>query len=654
MKGFLIFLLSIIYITGFGQLKIAKIFSDHAVLQRQKPIAFWGWASPKEQITVNFSKQTVKIKADAKGKWLATFPAMEAGGPFALTIKGVKTSIVLTDIMIGEVWVCSGQSNMEWTVDNSMNFPAEKFAANYPNIRHFKVEKALDFQPQTDLQTGSWTVCSPATVGSFTAVGYFFAKEVFTKLNIPIGLINTSWGGSQIEDWISKEGFQQSEELKYYLSEMPHNWQEADSLLYRFQKQKLLGSSDVNISQADEIKYFQPDHDYSKWQNAYAPSSWDWQGIWAYRGTGYSTCEITVSESMVKQATLLGLAYNDSRMTVYINGKQIWEGEKREKHIIEIPANTWKTGKNRLVLKYGSIKNPDWFGLGLMGNESDLFVKTTDNSETIPLYGSIWKQMPSFAEPHSYYHSSNNAGINIYNAMVNPLIQYEIRGVIWYQGESNAERAYQYRKAFPALINDWRQKWGETFPFYFVQLSSFGANQNSNEGCSWAELREAQTITLSLPNTGMIVTTDIGNAKDVHPRNKQDVGKRLAFNALKQTYGFDIPCSSPKFQSVKFDGAKAIISFSSVEKGLITNDKYGYIYGFEIAGEDKVFYYAKAQIIDNNVVVSCSNVTKPVAVRYAWSDAPIDANLFNSDGFPVCPFRTDNWKGITEEKKFNR
>mgnify|MGYP002384047242 CR=1 FL=1 len=236
--------------------------------------------------------------------------------------------------------------------------------------------------------------------------------------------------------------------------------------------------------------------------------------------------------------------------------------------------------------------------------------------------------------------------------MIAPILPFAMRGVLWYQGETNAGRSFQYRKTFPLLIEDWRKKWNDDFYFYFVQLSSYGRNQSSNEGSGWAELREAQTMTLSLPKTGMAVTTDIGNPNDIHPTNKQDVGWRLAANALKQIYGQDIPFSSPLYDSVKFENGKAIVSFKYAYNGLTAKDKFGYVRGFEIAGNDKVFYYAEAKIEGEKVVVSSPKVPNPVAVRYAWADAPIDANLYNSAGFPVSPFRTDDWKGITVGNKF--
>jgi sialate O-acetylesterase len=320
-----------------------------------------------------------------------------------------------------------------------------------------------------------------------------------------------------------------------------------------------------------------------------------------------------------------------------------------EKMLFPMAKEFWKRGENRIVVKMNRVIEPAWFGLGLTGSADDVFVAT--RTEKIPL-GDGWKLMPSFAERREYAHSSNNVGTAIYNGMIAPLVPFAMRGVLWYQGETNAGRSFQYRKTFPLMINDWRKKWNDEFYFYFVQLSSYGANQSSNEGSGWAELREAQAMTLSLPKTGMAVTTDIGNALDIHPTNKQDVARRLAANALKQTYGMEIPYSSPLFDSVKFENGKAFVSFKFADGGLTAKDKFGYVRGFEIAGADRKFYYAKAEISGSKVVVSSERVENPVAVRYGWSDAPVDANLYNSAGFPAAPFRTDNWRGVTEGNKF--
>ncbi len=368
-----------------------------------------------------------------------------------------------------------------------------------------------------------------------------------------------------------------------------------------------------------------------------------------FKGQGYMTRQIDIPDEMAAGQTTLALAENDSPNEIYINGKRVAEGVLPGVRTLTLPPNTWKPGPNRLLIKLGEMVNPAWYGLGLKGSANDLYVSSA--LQRISL-AKDWQIMPAFGQQHTYKRFMNNVGVSIYNAMIAPLVPFGIRGVLWYQGESNAGRAYQYRQTFPLMITDWRQRWGQNFSFYFVQLSSFGGNQSSNQGSGWAELREAQNMTLNLPKTGMAVTTDIGNPADVHPTNKQDVAHRLAANALKLDYGQAITYSSPLYDTVSFAGGKALVSFKHVADGLRVKDKYNYLKGFEIAGDDKVFYYAKAEIVGNQVVVSHPAVPKPVAVRYAWTDAPEEANLFNAAGFPVSPFRTDSWPGVTIRTKF--
>ena len=634
-----------------AQLRVARIFTEHAVLQRQKPISVWGWAAPKEKITLTFANQTQQTTVSASGKWTLQLAPMEAGGPFTMTIKGKTNSLTLSDILVGEVWLCSGQSNMEWTVNSSDNAPSERSMANFSQIRHLKIANDLEIKPLEDLKTDpKWQVCSPEIVGDFTAVGYFFARELAQKLNIPVGLVNSSWGGSQVEGWISKEAMESSDELRDYAKTIPNSWEEASKRLDDQLKKHAFGRSDVVITAQEEARYPELNYDFSKWHQGYSPGSWDWQGFWAYRGQGYSAKKIEVSASMATQPTTLGLGENDSFNQVYINGKLIFEGVTKGKRELTVAANTWKTGTNVLMLKYGVTSEPNWFGLGVYGPAEDLFLKTKDEKQN--LGGDGWYLMPALAEKYEFARLNNNIGTSIYNAMIAPIVPFTLRGTIWYQGETNANRAYQYQKTFPLLINDWRQRWNDEFPFYYVQLTCFGSNKSANEGSNWAELREAQTKTLSLPKTGMAVITDIGNPADIHPTNKQDVGKRLAAIALVKDYGQKMLFESPMYESVKMEGNRAVVSFKNTPNGLVAKDKFGYLRGFEIAGEDKIFRYAQAQIIGNSVLVSHPDVAKPASVRYAWSNSPDDANLFSAEGLPANSFRSDNWKGTTEETKF--
>ncbi|MEA5459745.1 sialate O-acetylesterase [Arcicella sp. LKC2W] len=650
MQRLLLFILLFIGVKSFGQVRFARIFSDHVVLQQKKPIAVWGWAKANEKVIVTLGKQTLVSQADIAGKWQVIFSPLNAGGDaYTMVAKTSNNVTTISDILIGEVWLCSGQSNMEWTVAQANNFSVEKKNANFPQIRHFKVEHEVTILPQTDLKAGEWKIASEETVGDFTAIGFFFAREIYQKMNIPIGILHSSWGGSQVEGWISKEGMLTNGELKNYAQNLPNTWEGADKL-HDEKLQKQIFGRVVNPTLEDEKKYLEANYDITKWHNGGSPmGQWDWKGIWAFRGQGFMARKIEIPTEMVTQSTTLSLAENDSFNEIYINGKLVSAGIVKGVRKIVVPANVWQLGTNQIMVKFGNLISLPWYGLGLQGAENDLFMSSQNQKISIT---NDWKLMPSFAEKHEYVHSSNNTGTTIYNAMIAPIVPFTINGALWYQGETNAGRAFQYRQTFPLMIEDWRKKWNDNFSFYFVQLATYGDYQNSNQGSNWAELREAQTMTLSLPNTGMAVTTDVGNPSDIHPTNKQDVAHRLATNALKFNYKQDITYSSPMYESVKFEDGKAIVSFKLIGKGLAVHDKFGYLKGFEIAGEDKVFHYAKAEISGDKVIVYHPKGVKPISVRYAWADSPIDANLFNTEGFPVCPFRTDDWAGLTVNNKF--
>jgi len=650
--------ISLIAMLSFSQVKaqlfFAEIFTNHAVLQREKPTPVWGWAAPGQIVGVNLGGRSLMAKAGSDGYWKVEFAPAEAGGPFTLSIQSGAEKIERTDIYLGEVWICSGQSNMEWDVRSSDNATAEIKRANDPLIRHFKVETVVSLTPVAKLgkPRSPWKVCSPATVADFSAVGYFFAKNLREKLGpgIAIGLLNTTWGGSHAEAWISKEGLAATEGLKDYAKSYPSEWTLADELLKKRVQKHCFGAPKT-VSPEEELAYSQPGFDFSKWPAASAPLAWDWQGMWAFRGRGYMARFVEVPEFLNDAPAVLSLGESDQVTQIWINGQPVQLDTVKNKIKAQVPAGILKTGKNTLMVYIGTQAEPEWWGMGLHGDPGELKIKWADYH--LPLDGGGWHIMPAWNAPYHFARLQNNVASGLYNAMVHPLIPFAIKGVIWYQGESNTERAWQYRETFPALIKDWRRLWNDEFPFLFVQLTAFGSDVSSNYGSWWAELREAQQKALELPNTGMAVTIDIGNPGDIHPRNKQDVGKRLAMNALNIVYSFDEPYQSPQIRNVTWEAASAVLNFDHVGKGLMAKDKYGYVRGFEIAGEDKKFHFAQAQIIgDRQIVVYHPEGQKPVAVRYAWSDAPVDANVFNSYGLPLSSCRTDDWKCVTEGKGF--
>jgi sialate O-acetylesterase len=637
----------IISLNLFAEVHLPKLISDNMVLQREKPVNIWGWATAGEKVTVQFNKQSKSVKADKKGKWLITLAPEQAGGPYALIVKG-KNTITINNILVGEVWVCSGQSNMEWPLRAARNAENEVRNANYPYIRHFAVQKAVSGKPEDEVKGGEWQVTTPENAGDFTAVGYFFARELDDNLKIPIGLIHTSWGGTHSETWTSREAFEQSEEFKDMIASMPEL--DLDELARQKNAEMKNRLEDMNIilpKQGESLSWNEASFNDNKWPTMEVPQLWE-TTIGDLDGTVWFRKSFTIQSEDAGQAAILELSMIDDNDETYVNGIKVGSTNAyNAKRSYNIPESILKEGQNIIAVKVIDTGG----GGGIYGDKDDIKL-VTRSRKTIPLAGT-WKfQVEELLGSAAI--NPNSYPTLLFNAMLNPILNYGIRGAIWYQGESNAGRAYQYRKAFPLMIQDWRNHFKQgDFPFYFVQLASFNAaNGNSRLGSTWAELREAQTMTLSLPNTGMAVTTDIGEATDIHPRNKQDVGKRLAAIALNELYGKQQEYSGPMYQSMKVEGNNVRISFTHIGGGLEVKDKYGYLKGFELAGTDHKFYYAKAWTEGNEVVVSCDAVPNPVAVRFAWSDSPEDANLFNKDGFPAVPFRSDSWKGITEANKF--
>jgi sialate O-acetylesterase len=643
------FLFSIVLFSASANVQLPKIFGDNMVLQRDREIVIWGWADPKEKITIQFNKQTKMVVTGKDGKWKLGLSPEAAGGPYQLVVKG-KNSITFSNVLVGEVWICSGQSNMEWSVRNSNNAPTEISQGNFPTIRHFKVPNTIASSPQSDIKGGDWKVCTPETVGDFTAVGYFFARELTHELNVPVGLINTSWGGTHSETWTSREAFESSEEFKNMIASMRKL--NLDSLakvkmattVKRIEA--LQGSLDENPTLIQTWK--ENSFDDSRWKKMKLPGLWEYQGLADFDGVVWFRKTIDLTESEAGKEAVLELSMIDDSDETFVNGVSVGHTQGyNQQRTYKVPSAILKQGKNVIA-----VRVEDTGGGG--GIHGDGAFKLSVGNTSQPLTGEWTYRVESILK------SAGGVGPNSYptllfNAMLNPLIPFTVRGALWYQGESNAGRAYQYRKAFPLMIEDWRKRWKQgDFPFYFVQLASFNsANGTSKTGSTWAELREAQTGTLSLPNTGMVVTTDIGNPLDIHPRNKQDVGKRLAALALNKTYGKTRVDSGPVFRSMEVKGDKIIVTFANLGGGLVVKDRYGYLKGFEIAGADKQFRYAKASVEGNTVVIYQEGVTAPVAVRFGWADDASDTNLYNAEGFPAVPFRSDTWKGITEEGKFS-
>lgn len=501
-----------------ADVKLPAIFSEHMVLQQQMPIAVWGTASPGEEVAVSFRGRHETAKADESGNWRVKLQPLEMGDPDELRVEG-KNAIVFHDVVVGEVWVCSGQSNMEMGISQVKNASEEIRSADYPKIRLFTVPKHVVTRPLSDISAqprnpsdGHWLVCSPQTIaeggwGGFSAVAYFFGRDLHKQMNVPVGLIHTSWGGTPAESWI------------------PASYLQGDS--------------------------------------EFAP----------------------IRDRWTKQ--LVGF---DQRLKQVSDKIEAWHaaGAKLE----DAPGPS---------LPDDPRANPWW---------------------------------PS----------------GLYNGMIRPIVPFAIRGATWYQGESNAGRAYQYRKLLPTLIKSWRESWQEgEFPFLIVSLANFTPVAQQPGDSDWAELREAQAMTAAQPHNAQALAIDIGDAKDIHPKDKQTLGARLALAARAVAYGEQIEFSGPWYDTMKIEGDSVRIEFKHVGRGLEARGGNS-LKGFAVAGDDHVWHWADAKIDGNSVLVHSDQVQHPVAARYAWANNP-DCNLYNKDGLPAVPFRTDDWKGITADAK---
>jgi len=549
--------------------------------------------------------------------------------------------ITLNDILIGDVWVCSGQSNMVLPMDRvKYRYPDIITHSDNPSIRQFIVPDRYDFNiPQEDFQSGRWVSANPETILKFTAVGYFFAKELFEKYHVPIGLINTCLGGSPAQAWLSEDALQAFPEHL----ETAKMFRDSAYLNQIVEKDKAVSDAWYGrIRQLDQglekgqKPWFDVNYDASEWATMNVPGYWADHELGNVNGVVWFRKEIDVPASMTGQPAKLWLGRIVDADTTYVNGKIVGSvSYQYPPRIYDVPANLLKEGKNIVVVRV--INN-----IGRGGFVPDKPYHLIAAGQTIDLKG--WWQYKLGATMNSLPGKTfiEWQPIGLYNAMIAPLLNYRIKGVIWYQGESNTGNTMEYQKLFPALIADWREKWNQgDFPFLYVQLANFLEAKSQPSESNWAELREAQLKTLSVSNTAMTVTTDIGEWNDIHPLNKEDVGKRLALAAHKVTYGEkEIVHSGPIYQSMRVEGNKIILTFTNIGSGLIAKGG-GELKYLAIAGTDKKFVWAKAKIEGNQVIVWNDDITNPVAVRYAWADNPEGANLYNEEGLPASPFRTE-------------
>ncbi len=624
-----------------SQVRLPRLVRDSMILQRDTKINIWGWAAKGEKIRIGFNNKTYKINADQDGKWSLQLPPMKAGGPYNMEISA-SNKITLKDILIGDVWICSGQSNMVHQVKlHSVRYAADVANANYPEIRHFWIPTLTNLQhPEEDLPTGYWKCANPIDVLEFSAVAYFFARDIYEKYHVPIGLINASVGGTPIESWMSEESLKQFPAI---FNTVQKNKDTA--YINGLQRRGMTNPAANGPVQQDKglsgpLPWYDLAYIPKEWHPVNVPGYWEDQGVKDLDGVVWYRKEIDVPASMTGKPARVFLGRIVDADVLYINGKQVGNTTYMyPQRRYNVRADLLKTGKNILVVK---VTNNAGKGGFVPDKPYCLFA----GNDTIDLKGAWQYKVGMVFTPQRGF--GGGGGINIsnqptasYNAMLAPLQSYSIKGFLWYQGESNTGRSDEYTKLQPVMVADWRKRWNEgDLPFLYVQLPNFMDYNYQPSESQWAEFRYAQLKCLSVPNSAMAVAIDLGEWNDLHPDRKKDVGDRLALAAMNLAYGEKNVYSGPLYHSAIIDGNRIIISFDQVGSGLITNDGEE-LSEFAIAGADKKYVWAKAKIEGDKVIVWNSAVSSPMYVRYAWADNPVNPNLYNRDGLPASPFCTD-------------
>lgn len=632
----------LISFTANAKIKLPTLVKDNMVLQRDIPIPVWGWADAGENIQLVFNNKIYHTTADSTGKWTIKLNSTPAGKAFEILIKSSTDEVRLTNILVGDVWLCAGQSNMEYTFNNSRAnklYASDIAGSVNDNIRQIKINKQFSDTIMNNVQASEWLSASPENLLSFSAVAYFYAKELNERYNIPIGLIYNNWGGTKAESWTSEEALkpfpQYAENIRFL--------HDKDALQTRIEKYKeRIVNWEIKTSEEDkgyqsETPWYMPELNDHDWLNIAQSDLWNTHEFKNVSGSFWFRKELSIPIKNIKKDAHIYLCRVDDLDSTYFNGVKIGGYPNRDRvRDYKIPVALLREGKNQLT-----VRVMNWGGTGGMILEDPM--KLIVDSNEIPIEGD-WKYRQGFtSEGRPGLYNVQDLPTTLFNGMIAPIIPYAIKGVIWYQGESNANKATEYRDLFIAMINDWRNHWGQgDFPFIYQQLVNY--KQPVNEPChsEWAELREAQRQTLySIPNVAMAVGIDIGEANDIHPVNKKDIGKRLALAARKIAYHEKkLLASGPTYKSMKIEGNKIILRFSNIGKGLVA--KGGTLRHFAIAGENNKFVWAEAVIKRNTIIVSSKEVESPKTVRYAWADNPEGCNLYNTEGLPATPFSTDN------------
>lgn len=629
-----------------ANVKLPVLVSDGMVLQRDTKLIIWGWASPGEKVQVKFNKKSVSVITGSEGNWKITLPPMKAGGPYTMEVIG-KNTIIINNILLGDVWFCSGQSNMVLTMERvKEKYPDDIASAKFPEIRNFFIPTASDVTSvHKELPAAKWISSSPENVLGFGAVTFFFARSIYNEYKVPIGIINSSVGGTPIEAWTSEEGLKKFPQMMIRIEKLKDTAYLNPIIRSAAKKTGATGEAVFDSRHLDKgisgpVSWFDPSYVPESWNKFWLPGYWDDQGTRSLNGILWFRKEINVPESMTEKPAKLFLGRIVDADNVYVNG--VLSGSITYQYPprrYTLPAGLLKPGKNIIVVK---VTNYSGKG-GFVPDKPYYLVADGDSidlrGEWLYKVGQVFKPVTPGSAAGSPDFSMQNEPTGLYNTMVAPLINYRIKGILWYQGESNTAKPTEYQQLLPALINDWRNKWEQgPIPFIFVQLPNFMEVQYLPSESQWAEVRSGQLKSLSVVNTAMAVTIDVGEWNDVHPLEKKVVGERLALAAQKLAYGNEsIVYSGPVYKSIVKEADSLKIEFDHI--GSVLKIKGGgELNHFAIAGPDRKFVWAEARIYNNHVILWSDEIKNPVYVRYAWADNPVSANLYNIEGLPASPF----------------
>ena len=633
----IIFITILLFSIGINaQIKLPRLISDVMILQRDVKLKIWGWASAKEKIQLDFNHKTYKVIAGEDGKWVIILPSQKAGGPYEMTFRASNT-ITVKNILFGDVWVCSGQSNMELLMERLKDKYKDIIAkAENSNIRQFLVPDQYDFEKENvDLPSGEWVSVTPKNILQFSGVGYFFASEIYEKYKIPIGLINTALGGSPAESWISADGIK--------------NFPEYDLEYQKFRNKNLITEIETQDKKANNDWYQlvnktdeglknnwkNEDLNDADWKEMSIPGYWADQELGNVNGVVWFRKEFTLDKIKDNNAKLILGRIVDAD-SVYVNGQFVGTTSYMyPPRKYSFNGNILKEGKNEIAIRV--INNS-----GRGGFVTDKPYELVNGNDTLDLKGNWKYKLGAKMLPLPSQTFIRWKPVGLYNAMIAPLKNYSVKGILWYQGESSTKKPSEYLALMETLIANWRSQWQqENLSFLFVQLTNYMDPKPEPAESNWAALRQQQKNTLIVPNTGMAVTIDLGEWNDIHPLNKYDVGKRLSLLARKIVYGENnLVASGPLFKSLEQKENKLIISFTDIGSGLMSKNNLP-LKEFSIAGTDGKFVWANAVIEGDKVIVWSDSVLNPVKVRYAWADNPDQANLYNKEELPASPFEGD-------------